>query len=70
MVKAANDRRMRVISLFSGAGGLDIGFHDAGFETAVMVERGPACCRTLRTNMPDTPVIAGDINEMPMKGKY
>ncbi|MBP5511685.1 MAG: DNA cytosine methyltransferase [Kiritimatiellae bacterium] len=55
---------MRVISLFSGAGGLDIGFHDAGFETAVMVERDPACCRTLRTNMPDTPVIEGDINEI------
>ncbi len=54
----------RIISLFSGAGGLDIGFHDAGFETAVMVERDPACCRTLRTNMPETPVIEGDINEI------
>ena len=54
----------KVISLFSGAGGLDIGFHDAGFETAVLVERDPACCRTLRTNMPDVPVIEGDINEI------
>jgi len=54
----------KVISLFSGAGGLDIGFHDAGFETVVFVERDPACCRTLRTNMPHTPVIEGDINEV------
>ena len=54
----------RVISLFSGAGGLDIGFRDAGFETAVMVERDSACCRTLRTNMPDVPVIEGDITEI------
>ena len=46
-----------VISLFSGAGGLDIGFHDAGFETAVMVERDSACCNTLRRNMPNTPVM-------------
>ena len=55
---------MKIISLFSGAGGLDIGFHDAGFETAVLVERDPACCRTLRANMPDVPVVEGDINEI------
>lgn len=55
---------MKVISLFSGAGGLDIGFHEAGFETAVFVERDPACCRTLRANLPDIPVIEGDINEI------
>ncbi len=52
----------KVISLFSGAGGLDIGFREAGFETAVLVERDPACCRTLRKNMPSVPVIEGDIN--------
>ena len=52
----------KIISLFSGAGGLDIGFRSAGFETAVMVERDSACCRTLRTNLPNVPVIEGDIN--------
>lgn len=53
---------MKVISLFSGAGGLDIGFQNAGFETVVMVERDSACCKTLRANMPNVPVIEGDIN--------
>ena len=57
----------KIISLFSGAGGLDIGFRDAGFETAVMVERDPACCRTLRKNMPDVPIVEGDINEITTK---
>ena len=57
-------KEMKIISLFSGAGGLDIGFHDAGFETAVMVERDSACCNTLRLNMPQVPVIEGDINEI------
>lgn len=52
----------KVISLFSGAGGLDIGFRDVGFETAVMVERDPACCKTLRKNLPGVPVLEGDIN--------
>ena len=36
-----------VISLFSGAGGLDIGFHGAGFEIAVMVERDFVRCRPM-----------------------
>lgn len=30
--------KLKVISLFSGAGGLDIGFEDAGFSIAVAVE--------------------------------
>ena len=59
--------QMKVISLFSGAGGLDIGFDQAGFETSVMVEFDPACCRTLRKNMPNTPVIEGDINQISTK---
>jgi len=53
-----------MISLFSGAGGLDIGFDQAGFRTAVMVEFDPACCMTLRKNMPTTPVLEGDINQI------
>jgi DNA (cytosine-5)-methyltransferase 1 len=40
--------RPRIISLFSGAGGLDYGFEAAGFETAVALEIDPDCCRTLR----------------------
>lgn len=47
----------KVISLFSGAGGLDIGFENAGFEIAVAVEIDPACCDTLHTNRPNIPLI-------------
>lgn len=54
-----------VISLFSGAGGLDIGFSQGGFHTAVMVEIDHSCCRTLRRNSPSTPVLEGDLNEIP-----
>ena len=59
-----SDEDLPIISLFSGAGGLDIGFGQAGFRTAVMVEFDPACCRTLRKNLPDVPVIEGDINQI------
>ena len=44
-------KNLKIISLFSGAGGLD----RAGFKTAVAVELDPSCCDTLRTNMPDLP---------------
>lgn len=39
-----------VISLFTGAGGLDYGFEAAGFDTAVAVEMDHWCCETLRAN--------------------
>ncbi len=50
----------KVISLFSGAGGLDYGFEAAGFETAVAVEMDRDCCVTLRQNR-TWPVIERDI---------
>lgn len=52
---------LKIISLFSGAGGMDIGFEQAGFNTSVFVEADPACCNTLRKNRPNIPVIEGDI---------
>ena len=43
-------RKPSVISLFTGAGGLDLGFHAAGLRTAVAVEMDPRCCETLEAN--------------------
>lgn len=41
---------IRTLSLFSGAGGLDIGFHDLGFEIIESVEIEPKFCNTLILN--------------------
>jgi len=38
------------ISLFSGCGGLDVGFANAGIQTRVMIEWDKSCCETLRHN--------------------
>jgi DNA (cytosine-5)-methyltransferase 1 len=47
---AVDVNQPRVLSLFTGAGGLDLGFHAAGFRTAVAVEMDHRCCETLRAN--------------------
>ncbi|MEM8625805.1 MAG: DNA cytosine methyltransferase [Pseudomonadota bacterium] len=57
-----SDAISRVISLYSGVGGLDFGFEAAGFETAVALEMDGAACRNLRTNR-TWPVLEGDINQ-------
>lgn len=36
------------LSLFSGAGGMDIGVRQAGFEILACIEIDPHCCQTLR----------------------
>ena len=57
-------RKPNVISLYSGAGGLDYGFEEAGFTTAVAVEFDHDCCETLRQNRPWT-VIERSIFDVP-----
>ena len=59
-----NHQKPKVISLFSGAGGMDIGFENAGFETVVAVEFDPSCCDTLRANRPHLKVIQGDVSSI------
>lgn len=53
----------KVISLFTGIGGLDFGFEAAGFRTAVALEMDATCCRTIRLNR-RWPVIEGDVHKV------
>ena len=54
-------RTRSLISLYTGAGGLDLGFEAAGFETRVALEMDADAVRTLRHNR-DWPLIPEDIH--------
>jgi site-specific DNA-cytosine methylase len=44
-------QQLRSIELFTGAGGLALGTHDAGFSHAALVEWEANACNTLRINV-------------------
>lgn len=54
----------RVVSLFSGAGGLDIGFGQAGFHTVYATDVWDIACETLKKNKTAQEVFCGDIREI------
>ncbi len=55
---------MSIISLFSGCGGLDLGFERAGFNIAVANEFDPTIWATFEANHPHTKLIKGDIRNI------
>ncbi len=46
-----NSKPLTVLSLFSGAGGMDLGFQQAGFKLLYAVEMDKTCCETYRANV-------------------
>lgn len=55
---------MNVISLFSGCGGLDLGFERAGFEVPVANEFDSTIYATFKANHPNTHLIEGDVRQV------
>ena len=55
---------MKIISLFSGCGGLDLGFERAGYEIPIANEYDPTIWETYKINHPLTKLIQGDIRSI------
>jgi DNA (cytosine-5)-methyltransferase 1 len=55
---------LRYVSLFSGAGGLDLGLTRAGFTPVMATDENRNACATLRSAMPPVPVVQADIHDL------
>ncbi len=58
----------KIVSLFSGAGGLDLGFKKAGYRIAVAIDAEDAAIRTHRKNFPRTKSIVADLIKLQPHG--
>ena len=54
-------KRPIAIDLFAGAGGMTLGFEQAGFDVAAAVEIDPVHCAVHKFNFPETAVLARSV---------
>ena len=61
---------MKICSLFSGIGGIDLGFIQAGFNIGWANEIDSAACKTYRYNFGDANLIEKDIRKVKTEGIF
>lgn len=60
----SSKKKLRAISLFSGAMGLDLGLEQAGFDILACVENDKKCAETIADNRPEVRLYPEDINKV------
>lgn len=56
--------KFKIISLYTGAGGFDLGLEAAGFDTTIAIEMDKWACQTLRKNRPEWNTVEEDIHNV------
>ena len=57
----------KIVSVFSGVGGIDSGFEKAGFSTVFATDIWDLACQSLKENYPETEVICDTIENIDFK---
>jgi DNA (cytosine-5)-methyltransferase 1 len=65
----AKKNRLSFIDLFSGAGGIGIGFEQAGFNHVFSADFDPSVAKTFRHNNSKVPFIEGDLSNIEIFNK-
>lgn len=66
--KASLGALPKIVSLFSGAGGLDLGFRQQGFLIPVAIDFSTAAIQTHRRNFKDTHAVVADLVKLGSSG--
>lgn len=64
----SNEGLPKIVSLFAGAGGLDLGFKAVGFKIPFAVDAAEAAVKTHKRNFPRTRSIADDLTKLKPSG--
>lgn len=59
----SSQKKYTIVSLFSGCGGMDLGFHQEGFEVVWANDINDWACKTYRNNFGDH-IVEGDVTEL------
>jgi DNA (cytosine-5)-methyltransferase 1 len=57
----------KIVSIFSGVGGIDFGFEKAGFETVFASDIWDRACESLKANFPNSEIICDTIENIDFK---
>jgi len=57
------------VDLFCGAGGMTLGFKQAGIKSVLATDIEESACLTLKANNPEIPVLCGDVTHNDVKSK-
>jgi DNA (cytosine-5)-methyltransferase 1 len=63
-MKSTATKKKIAVSLFSGAGGFDLGLKSAGFEIGIAIDNNPIALATYQQNFPNATVLCKDIREV------